>query len=231
MLSALLLSCILVVHDDDTDKPEPETCDDVQVAFAAELAAVQTCTEAEQCGQVLTGTSCGCTRDLVARLDADTEHLYALVDLAAQRGCDLGLSSPCDCPEVDGFACDDGTCGWSYGETPALPECRAADGDPYVLVDVTVEADQLLVTASSSGGCLVHDWTLCWPDGAFMESWPVQARLDILHDDLDDPCDAIVTADMAFDLSPLKLQWWEQYGVGEGVIVVLLGDFRVEYGF
>lgn len=87
-------------------------CDEIESDYAAELAAVQSCAADEECGQVLVGTSCGCTRDLVARLDADTTALYALIDEG--QACALPLTSVCDCPSAKGYVCADGVCAWSY---------------------------------------------------------------------------------------------------------------------
>lgn len=86
------------------------TCDEV----TAEIATIRSCTSADQCGLVLEGTSCGCTRDLVARLDAPIAILEALRAAAP----DCGFSSTCDCPEADGFACVDGLCTWNYLDGP-----------------------------------------------------------------------------------------------------------------
>jgi len=63
---------------------------------------------------VLKGTSCGCTRDWVARLDADPSEFYALVELAGQLECELPFISTCDCPAAEGFRCLDGICAWNY---------------------------------------------------------------------------------------------------------------------
>lgn len=91
-----------------------EDCDALLAAFWAEVAEIRGCEEDKQCGQVLTGTSCGCTRNWVARLDADTSHFLALVDLAGELRCELPFISTCDCPEADGYRCDAGTCSWNY---------------------------------------------------------------------------------------------------------------------
>jgi hypothetical protein len=50
----------------------------------------------------------------VARLDADTDCFYAMIDRAGDLGCDLGLASSCDCPDTDGYVCDAGICTWNY---------------------------------------------------------------------------------------------------------------------
>ncbi|MEL6178608.1 MAG: hypothetical protein AAFS10_06625 [Myxococcota bacterium] len=89
------------------------TCDSALSAYTEELSTIQSCTTDAECGQPLTGTSCGCTRNLVARNDADTTRFYELQRETVTLGCDLG-SSTCDCPEADGFICDAGVCNWNY---------------------------------------------------------------------------------------------------------------------
>lgn len=85
------------------------TCEDLQ----AELDEIQACTTDDECGRVLPGTSCGCTRDLVARDDVPVDVFEAMLAAASDQGC---FPSDCDCPAADGFACDDGRCTWSYVE-------------------------------------------------------------------------------------------------------------------
>ena len=93
---------------------EPD-CDALVAAFQAETAEIRACEVDADCGQVLTGTSCGCTRNWVARADADIDLWDTLRDDALDAGCSLpGMISTCDCPPANGFVCNDGICGWSY---------------------------------------------------------------------------------------------------------------------
>jgi len=90
-------------------------CDALVEAFFAETAEIRSCDEATDCDQVLTGTSCGCTRNWVARSNADIDLWETLRDDALEAGCQLsGTISTCDCPAADGFACSEGVCGWDY---------------------------------------------------------------------------------------------------------------------
>jgi len=91
-----------------------DDCEELAAAFASEAMNIRSCVAPEQCGQELKGTSCGCTRNWVARLDADTTDFYALIDKAQRMGCELLLISTCDCPPADGFVCQDATCAWNY---------------------------------------------------------------------------------------------------------------------
>jgi hypothetical protein len=81
-------------------------------AFWDETFAVRACNVAADCGQVMQGTSCGCTRDWVARQNVDLTDFYALLQDAGT--CGYGAISTCDCPQTNGFACIDGTCAWNY---------------------------------------------------------------------------------------------------------------------
>ncbi|MCH9682237.1 MAG: hypothetical protein K0V04_12435 [Deltaproteobacteria bacterium] len=95
----------------------PMTCEELLAAFAAETTLIRSCDLPEQCGQVLLGTSCGCTRDWVARSDADLTQWEALVQQGNEMECGLPFGSSCDCPEADGFTCDTGECSWNYVAT------------------------------------------------------------------------------------------------------------------
>jgi len=98
----------------DTTGETIEDCEDLEAAFASEAAEIRACVAADECGQELKGTSCGCTRNWVARLDANTDPFYALISKAEELECQLFLNGTCDCPEADGFLCTDGICVWNY---------------------------------------------------------------------------------------------------------------------
>lgn len=213
-------------------KVEPQTCDDVVGDFLAETSTIRACDAPSECGQVLAGTSCGCTQDWVARLDADTTAWEALLQDVTDGECDAGLTSDCSCPEAFGFACVDHVCTWNYADiSSGLPDCHAADGDTYELQSMVVAGDTLTVTVSYGGGCQTHDIVLCWPDGSFLESNPVQASLELWHDNHDDPCDAYLTEDHALDLTPLKQAWQSAYHADHGTILLHVGALNATYTF
>jgi hypothetical protein len=92
-----------------------DTCEAIVEGFLDETAEIRSCTADAECGQVLTGTSCGCTRNWVARTNADLAQWQALRDDAFANNCEIpGGISTCDCPATDGFACNAGTCTWNY---------------------------------------------------------------------------------------------------------------------
>ncbi len=88
-------------------------CAEAEAALQRELKQIQSCSAAEECGQVLEGSSCGCTRNLVARNDADLGAYEARRRELAELGCG-GMASTCDCPAADGYACVEGSCTWNY---------------------------------------------------------------------------------------------------------------------
>jgi len=91
-----------------------DACEELVAAYEAETVAIRSCTNDVDCGQVLAGTSCGCTRNWVASIDADISAWEDIRTQASDQGCALGGISTCDCPGVDGFLCDTGVCGWNY---------------------------------------------------------------------------------------------------------------------
>lgn len=94
---------------------EPVTsCEEIVEAYFAETAEIRSCTQDAECGQVLTGTSCGCTNNWVARTDADISEWESIREDAFENGCEIGGISTCDCPAADGFRCNAGTCTWNY---------------------------------------------------------------------------------------------------------------------
>ena len=90
------------------------TCEGFLDAFNQELKHINYCTKSSQCGQVLAGTSCGCTRNKVARTDADSKKFYDIISRAKTKECSLPLISTCDCPTANGFACVENQCTWNF---------------------------------------------------------------------------------------------------------------------
>lgn len=98
--------------------------------------------------------------------------------------------------------------------------------DPFQIQEAAVSGHGLQVRLSYGGGCRAHAVNVvAW--GGWMESFPVQVRLFVAHEDYDDPCDAWITRDFEFDLIPLKLAYEASYGEGEPgktTLVLLLAD-------
>ena len=91
----------------------------------------------------------------------------------------------------------------------------------YTLGLVEAEGITLRAEVTYGGGCRAHRMDLV-AYGGWLESEPVQINALITHDDGDDPCDAVVTEERAFDLSPLARAWVEAYGPASGPIRINL---------
>ena len=92
----------------------PNDCVTLMNDLGGLLRDLRSCQADSECGQPMHGTSCGCTRDMVARLDADLTWFNALRRRGNLLGCNMPFASTCDCPEADGFVCNEGFCNWNY---------------------------------------------------------------------------------------------------------------------
>lgn len=93
--------------------------------------------------------------------------------------------------------------------------------DPVEILDAKLDAPFLDVTVRYGGGCARHDFDLIVASG-WMESQPVQIDVALAHDAHDDPCDALPTETVRFDLTPLREDYAASYGSGSGAMVIHL---------
>ena len=91
-------------------KAEP-SCEGWMAEYSEEVDRISACTDASECEEVK-GTSCGCTRNLVANKNIDRGDFEQLQKEMNAAGC--GIITICDCPQADGFVCNDGRCAWNY---------------------------------------------------------------------------------------------------------------------
>lgn len=138
------------------------SCDSLVNELKATLSSVQKCMSAADCGQRIPDSSCGGTRDLIARKDADLSSYLAQRAKVSALGCASEAGSTCDAPNADGFACIDNVCGWNYVNVEPEPDPVC---DPYGAGELCVRGsattdgeliaagDPLQVTVRSSG-CL-----------------------------------------------------------------------------
>lgn len=75
-------------------------------------------------------------------------------------------------------------------------------GDVYGLQMVNVVNNCLHLIVSYSGGCANHNFEMRW-NGALMESMPPQAQLILYHNGNQDPCDAVLSEHLFYDLNEL----------------------------
>ena len=95
--------------------------------------------------------------------------------------------------------------------------------DAYTINAATLQGDTLTLNVSYSGGCETHAFTLV-AEQRFLESLPVQLRVSLAHNANGDRCEALITEDYHFDLTPLKEAYLKGYQKDEGTIVLRLKD-------
>ncbi|RKU14262.1 hypothetical protein C6502_01330 [Candidatus Poribacteria bacterium] len=100
---------------------------------------------------------------------------------------------------------------------------NAWDSDEFVLQQAVITNDSLDVTVSYSGGCQDHIFNLV-SSGMFLESDPVQMPLVLIHNANNDRCEAWITEDHSFDLTPIKELYQDAYHQSTGIINILLKD-------
>lgn len=89
--------------------------------------------------------------------------------------------------------------------TIRVPEIRQGEpkpGDPFTVLDARFEADQLVIDVRYGGGCRDHYFHMLW-SGAVMRSNPPQANFFLVHEANDDPCKALITETLRFDMLDL----------------------------
>jgi hypothetical protein len=85
-------------------------------------------------------------------------------------------------------------------------EYQNAPDDALEIVNVQLEGDCLIIRFES-GGCDGNSWGIKLIDSeAIMESYPPQRNLRLSLKN-QEPCDAIVTKEMAFNVSNLRLEY------------------------
>lgn len=95
--------------------------------------------------------------------------------------------------------------------------------DAYTINAATLQGDTLTLNVSYSGGCETHAFTLV-AEERFLESFPVQLRVSLAHNANSDTCEALITEDHRFDLTPIKEMYQKGYRTEQGTIVLRLKD-------
>lgn len=95
--------------------------------------------------------------------------------------------------------------------------------DQISMTSAIVRNDSLVIDVTYSGGCADHVVRLI-ASNYWLESLPVQLYAVLAHDDGDDPCDAIVSSTVAFDLEPLRDSYHDSYGPPGDVIIRVFAD-------
>jgi hypothetical protein len=95
--------------------------------------------------------------------------------------------------------------------------------DEFALNTATITEDTLNINASYGGGCEEHQLTLVVSE-LFLESFPVQIPVSLSHNANGDTCEAWLTDDYSFDLTPIKTMYQEAYQQEAGTIILRLKD-------
>jgi len=72
----------------------------------------------------------------------------------------------------------------------------------YDIESVELDGDDLVIEVGYGGGCVEHEWMLCFP-GIILASLPGRIPLALLHEDNGDTCEADFHETLRFDVSPL----------------------------
>jgi hypothetical protein len=92
----------------------------------------------------------------------------------------------------------------------------------FVLDKALIEGDYLTVTVSYAGGCRPHYFRLV--STKFMGEKPLQVNAQIFHFSNNDPCDSWITEEIEYDLSPLKVLYFQENEKLKGKIMINLVD-------
>jgi hypothetical protein len=90
--------------------------------------------------------------------------------------------------------------------------------DPAEILAAELNGDVLELEVRFGGGCGEHDFSLIHT-GEFMESHPVQTRLNLAHDAHGDNCRALLTRDLTFNLAPVKRAYRQSYAEHDALIL------------
>lgn len=159
-------------------------------------------------------------------------------------GCTFGDAS---FPVGSGVICPDGCNSCGCNETPEGPTwaqtligcpplrqveiCSGGPNDAAARAyPLYVSGDALALRLEFGGGCEEHAFRLC-TDGALRESFPVQLSLWVVDDGKPDPCDAWLTQEHVFDLSPLRALYEQNYGTKTGAFSLGLNEGSVTYSW
>jgi hypothetical protein len=131
------------------------------------------------------------------------------------RGDDSWISTKIGCEPVRAEACD-----------PSMRPEQNLNVDALYLA-----GDALALSVQLGGGCVEHSFKLCYSE-AFKESSPVQADLWLVDRATEpDPCDALLTRELAFDLSALREHYGATYPNGPSQMLLNVSREQLDYDF
>ncbi|MEC8194654.1 MAG: hypothetical protein VX127_18100 [Myxococcota bacterium] len=83
---------------------------------------------------------------------------------------------------------------------PILTDCALPPPDPIEMRALRFDGTDLLLDVRYSGGCVDHEYDLCW-NSSFGEGVFPEAHLKLGHRSFEDMCDAIIETTIRFDAS------------------------------
>ncbi len=117
--------------------------------------------------------------------------------------------------------CQNATC--AVG-TPVFACPPQVQSDPIEVTSAFIQGDALLLDVGYGGGCERHDVGLCYEE-SFLESYPVQGKLHLIHDGHGDACAAYATNTLTFDLRPYADFYLDAYQAQGGIIASNYGTY------
>jgi hypothetical protein len=111
------------------------------------------------------------------------------------------------------------------------PDFNSYQKDNFDLQNTALDNGKLYLTISYGGGCGSPLYELV-ATPTFMESNPVQVGIMLSFTD-NDPCRALVTKQLCFDLTPLGKLYEKSYQTGHGTIHLRINNWGspIEYTF
>ena len=103
------------------------------------------------------------------------------------------------------------------------PPC-SLQKDPVTVRRGELYEDILTLSVTFGGGCGAHEFRL-FMQPAFLKSFPAQASLFLQHTDLGDPCDAIISEEISFNIRSIAELYRCRYGDYAEIILNVYGYF------
>lgn len=121
----------------------------------------------------------------------------------------------------------DAVVGFASGHHPVTVDFSTTPNEwPLDALDLrehVIEGNLLHAVLEHDGGCETHAYGLVAWNG-WLESNPVRVGATLIHQDFNDPCDAVVAVEATFDLTPLKVAYQRVYGFDPDTLLVALTE-------
>lgn len=144
---------------------------------------------------------------------AQRTYASGTTGIPAGSGC-----GTCSCEDGE-ISCTDQAC--SVG-MPVFECPEKTSSDLITVLGSELVGSALTLEVGHGGGCKGHDYGLCYgPE--FLDSYPVQVGLTLIHDAHGDSCEAYLTRSLVFDLGPLAAAFERSYRSPGGLVSTTYG--------